>query len=118
MRTTNPDSTKLSKDMDDYIKEMRATKFKCEVSTSNKEIGLDLNAHGKLLQSGIRLAEEGNGSAEVSGLKEEDGNLEEEIIKAVNLPTVKHVRLGKNDDENIKKLIKTTSDMLRMYRGM
>lgn len=120
---TNPDSTPSSKKMDDLIKDLRANKLTIELNASKIGDGIDLNAADGIITSGIRQAEEGHGSARIEGLKEsiipeEKGKskVKTQVIDSINLPIRKEVTMGKNANENIPIFIRTTSDLMKMYR--
>jgi hypothetical protein len=119
---TNPNSTSSSKKMDEFIKNFGAGKIYFELNAPENSTGINLKAADGIAQSGIRLAEEGYGSARIEGIKElevleENGksNVKIEVIDSVGLPIKKEVDLSNNDDENIKILIRTTSDLMKMY---
>lgn len=83
LSTTNPDSTSLSKPMDDFLHKIQAQKI--EINTTSAT-GLDIEASEGFLKSGLALAEEGYGTAKIIGFIKIRG---EEIIKTVksfNLP--------------------------------
>jgi|GEM_PF-2829966 len=121
LRSTNPDGTTSSKKMDEYIRSFRATKMNIEI-IAPKNGSIDINASSGIVQSGIRLAEEGHGSARIEGFKEIEVQEEKgkstrkaEIIDSVGLPIQKNITLSNKDYENIKKLMNTTSDLIKMY---
>ena len=110
--------------MDEYIKSFGADKINFELTAPENSNGVNLEAAGRIAKSGIRLAEEGYGTARIEGLKEIEIKKEKgkskrkiEVIDSVGLPIKENVNLSNNDDENIKILIKTASDLLKMYNG-
>lgn len=119
---TNPNSSPSSRKMDEYIKSFGAEKVDLEFIASEKGNGLDLNAGGGIAKSGIRLAEEGYGRARIEGLKEieiqeEKGKTKRniEVINSVGFPIQQNVDLSTDNDKNRKILIRTTSDIIKIY---
>lgn len=119
---TNPNSSPTSQNMDEYLKSVGAEKADFEYFASEKGTGINLNAANGIVKSGIRLAEEGYGNARIKGYKEieiqeEKGKSKRKIdvINSVGFPIEEEVELTTNNDLNKTVLIKTTSDLIKMY---
>ncbi|PKL62831.1 MAG: hypothetical protein CVV31_03940 [Methanomicrobiales archaeon HGW-Methanomicrobiales-2] len=111
---TNPDMTPSSTKMDALIRNLHATRITIEASSGS---GLDLKGEDGLLNSGLALAEEGYGSAKVTGLKEKsDGLQKEEVINSYNLPVKEKAELDKNDGENIVRLKNIISSVINILK--
>ncbi len=91
---TNPDMTSSSAKMDSLIRNIRASRFNIEATSG---YGLELTGEGGLLNSGLALAEDGYGSAKVTGLKEK-------------------AELGENDDKNITHLKDVISSVIKILK--
>lgn len=111
---TNPNSTPTSDKMDSFLRNVNATKLTIE---ANSKGGLDLKGEEGLLNSGLALAEEGYGSAKVTGLKEKGGEFQkEEVINTYNLPIREEAELGGNDDKNIIRLQRVISSVITILK--
>ena len=121
---TNPNSSPSSKKMDEYIKGFGAEKVALELFASEKGDGLNLNSADGIAKSGIRLAEEGYGKARIEGFKEVEIQQEKgtskrkiEVINSVGFPIQSKVDLSTNNKENRTILIRTTSDLIKIYNA-
>jgi len=102
---SNPHSGPTSKKMDTFLKNLKASRMNLEISSDSvHKGGIDLHAEDGFLSSGIRLAEEGYGNAQVKGVPKDKTKKQQIIIKSVNLPIFVRVELTKDDEKNIKLL--------------
>jgi hypothetical protein len=102
LNPTNPDNTSSSDKMDQFLKELRADKIKIEALSTK---GIDLDGGGGLIRSGLRLAEEGYGNAQVRGIKITQYKQQKiELISLFNLPIKENEELSENDIIAIKQL--------------
>jgi hypothetical protein len=112
---TNPDSTPSSDKMDQFLKELHADKIKIEASSSK---GIDLEGGGGLIQSGLRLAEEGYGYVQVRGIIVTPHKQQQiELINLFNLPMKEREELSESDKiaiSQLKRKITTIIDLLNV----
>ncbi|MFA5196556.1 MAG: DUF4747 family protein [Bacteroidales bacterium] len=115
LNPTNPDSTPSSDKMDQFLKELNADKIKIEASSSK---GIDLEGGGGLIQSGLRLAEEGYGYVQVKGIMITPHKQQKiELINLFNLPMKEREDLSESDKiaiNQLKKKIKSVIELLNV----
>lgn len=95
---TNPNSTPISKRMDDSLRSMRIRKMEINATSFD---GLDMEAEEGYLKSGLALAEEGYGTAQVIGVVSKNGKDSEISMRSYNLPYHEAVDISNKSEEQI-----------------
>ncbi|MBU3904878.1 MAG: DUF4747 family protein [Nanoarchaeota archaeon] len=99
VQRTNPDSTSSSDKMDKFLRDGHIKRML--LTAYGDERGIDLK-NVELIKSGIHLADEGYGKAELKGIKEDV----ESSIETGNIPLKSKIKIEKeNDEKNIKMFI-------------
>ena len=112
LKPTNPNSSPSSDRMDKLLKSLKASRLTIEASSV---AGIDLSGGENFLQSGLRLAEEGYGNAQVIGRKK-DKEDEYETINSYNLPVSEKVKLPQDDNDKIALLNKKADEIDDLFK--
>ncbi len=114
LKPTNPNSTPSSDRMDKFLKSLKASRINIEATSV---AGMNLSAEDNFLESGLRLAEEGYGHAQVVGHKKGENEVDDyETINSYNLPVSEKVKLPNMDNEKIELLIKKINDVDNLFK--
>lgn len=111
---TNPNFSPSSKKMDTLLKSLNASRISIQATSSE---GLNMDGGEKFLESGLALAEEGYGNAQVKGVTLIPGGGEKSvIINSINLPLSRKVALKEKAQDNIKIIRRTLVEALALIK--